>query len=491
MKDTLTVSLARALAAMQSASTAVTVELGVQREVVERLREELKADQRSGFADRLVVALQRATARIAELEGFGGNGNPDPPLPPPVVVRPPVVGDGSKLIDARMLARVAKSSAPNLSIPRFDWLKANRALRTKKVGTFIYKANEVSLLENLDVRGMWASCLGFTSDFPEHRQGPLEMRNVGHSNEPGSQQHTKWGNRFWSMSDITRIGCDFEGMEEHGYYDNLSGSSMNEGHTFENLGGHSAYVCLRNNPTVRSDGSWQYPPNNAVPTEPTTHIISDCHSRNVCNTAAKGSDTVTFFNAGTVDNQASIYMRDCSDVQAFPHQMHTGTGEKIPLDVEGSPSFVRSYSAVTVKSYLDQRPLDTVGQHAHPNALFSAKNCFWDFTQSNKEFMNLNDIERIAFDQCGFIGRELRQPYLDIDKQALSEGQAFCDVVTIGDCVADGVSLRWHMPDGSVFVYKLDTPGMFVRITRSGSKVTVEVERYQSDHHSQKLETSA
>lgn len=433
----------------------------------------------------LSLELERAKSIIRQLTQAG----------PPVIVEPPIVDpptppasdDGSAIINAHDY--VGRTAEQNLTIPRFDWLRANRAPRTTKVGTFIYKANEVAKLENLDIKALWASCIGFSSDYPAHRQGPVVIRNVGHSMQPGATQRTMWGERNWSMSDIDRSDCDFTGLQEHGTYDNPSGATSNRRNTYTELGGHSVYICLRNQPTLKEDGkTWQYPPNNAAPTGPTTHVIEDIHSRNVCYSAAKGSDTLTFFNAGTLEHQASIYIRDCTDIQCFPEQIHTGTGALLPVGATGSREYVRSFAAVTVKTYADQTPTGITGPHTHPNKILSFANCLWDFTQSNKELMNLNDCEKIAFDGCTFIARNHRQPVVKIDAQP---GHAPTNEVVIANCASEGVTLHWTMPNGTIFQHTLDTRGRFMRLSRFQSTVSVENIQYDPAYRVTQMESAS
>ena len=432
----------------------------------------------------LSLELERAKSIIRQLAQAGPLVIVDPPIVDPPM--PPASDDGLAIIRAHdYLGRTAEQ---NLTIPRFDWLRANRAPRAENVGTFIYKANEVAKLENLDIKALWASCIGFSSDYPEHRQGPVTIRNVGHAMWPDAQQHTMWGQRGWSLSDVTRIDCDFDDMQEHGWYDNLSGSSINLRNTAAGLGGHTAYICLRNQPTLKPDGTWQYVPNNAVPIAPTTHVIEDCHSRNVCYSAAKGSDTITFFNAGTLEHQASIYIRDCTDIQCFPEQIHTGTGALLPVGATGARDYVRSFAAVTVKTYADQVPTGITGPHSHPIGLLSFGNCLWDFTQSNKELMNLNDCEKIVFDGCTFIARNHRQPVVKIDAQP---GHAPTNEVVIANCASEGVTLHWTMPNGTIFQHTLDTRGRFMRLSRFQSTVSVENIQYDPAYRVTQMESAS
>jgi hypothetical protein len=433
---------------------------------------------------RLGTELDRAREQIAALMALN-----EPPVvvdPPVIIDPPPSSGDGSAIINAHdYLGRTAEE---NLAIPRFDWLRANRAPRTDAVGTTIYKAGEINALHDLDLYAEWASCIGFSPDFPLHRQGPLFVSNVGHQMQPGAQQNTKWGERLWSMSDVDWLDCDYTEIPyEHANYVNLSGSTSITRSTARDCGGHFQYVCLRNQPTLRPDGTWQYPPGNAVPTAPQVHIIEDCHTRNMNNRAARGSGGVELFNLGTLEHQASVYIRNCTDVVALPYQLHTGTGDHQPIGASVGLNYVRSYNALTVKTYADQKPDGVTGPHSSPIALLNITNCLYDYTQSNKPLMLLNDCDKIVFDSCTFIGRDLRQPFIDVDNQ-LDEGHEPTDEFVLANCSAQGVSLRWTLPGGGTRTHTLDTRGRFIRL-RAG--VVVENVPYNPTHRMTQMESAS
>lgn len=237
----------------------------------------------------------------------------------------------------------------------------------------------------------------------------------------------RWGMRRYNLGDSTVIDCDFTDIpEEHGIYDDLAGHGLYEGLTFLRLGAQSLQICSRDQPYA------QYPADNMPYTGKPTIVVENCHTVDSGYFAAKRAFAWTFFDPGTVANPATIVLRDCTWVAAYPPRVEkTNTPTTI-----SDPKAIQASKGLVVTQY-DHSPV-AEGEYTVEDLVLT--NCVFDGTRCEGAPIVIRGVETTTVDHCTFLFRNTRQSWFTVDdpRRGNRSGK-----LIVQDCLSPtGVTLR-------------------------------------------------
>lgn len=278
-------------------------------------------------------------------------------------------------------------------------LRASRAPRKRvgtigdvkewKRGTSVVKRN----LESVVPKGYstWSSNL--------HRKelvvrgGTYTWDNIGVTAAPDAHQ-LKWGTRELNCPERIFRNCDFTRIpKEHGLYVSSYANTTVDGCTFLMTGSQGAQFAHRSVPYQ------QYDPDCLPYQSPPVHVVRNSHFVDCGFKGARPSFNLTYFDPGTSSMPGTVLVEDCSFVCSWPETRADGH---------------RSTGAIVVTNMRGAGPLDPkIGPMMKSVTL---RNCLFDFTEGDREIVDIRSTAEILIEDCAFIGRKHAHPYVLVDR---------------------------------------------------------------------------